>query len=78
MKLAITSDLHLGDQLCSLVKWNGNDFIEGPKYKEFREAAGTKNDYLILLGDILDFSVTSYENAYRAGKVFFTWCRKIK
>ncbi len=78
MKLAITSDTHLGDPLCSLVEWNGNDYKEGPKYKEFREAAGTGNDYLILLGDILDFSVTSYENAYRAGKVFFTLVQKDK
>ena len=78
MKLAITSDIHLGDPLCSLVEWNGNDYIEGPKYNEFREAAGTGNDYLILLGDILDFSVTSYENAYRAGKVFFTLIQKDK
>ena len=78
MKLAITSDTHLGDPLCSLVEWNGNDYVEGPKYQEFREAAGTNNDYLILLGDILDFSVTSYENAYRAGKVFFTLVQKDK
>ena len=78
MKLAITSDTHLGDPLCSLVEWNGNDYTEGPKYQEFKEAAGTGNDYLILLGDILDFSVTSYENAYRAGKVFFTLVQKDK
>ncbi len=78
MKLAITSDTHLGDPYCSLVEWNGNDYREGPKYKEFKEAAGTGNDYLILLGDILDFSVTSYENAYRAGKVFFTLIQKDK
>ena len=72
MKLAITSDIHLGDPLCSMVKWDGNDFKEGPEYKYFREKAGTGNDYLILLGDILDFSVTSYAKAYRAGKVFFS------
>ncbi len=78
MKLAIISDTHLGDPLCSLVEKNGNDYIEGPKYKEFREAAGTGNDYLILLGDILDFSVTSYENAYRAGKVFFSLVQEDK
>ena len=34
------------------------------------------NDYLILLGDILDFSVTSYENAYKAGKTFFSLIKK--
>ena len=78
MKLTITSDTHLGDPQCSLVKWKGNDYVAGPKYQEFREAAGTYNDYLILLGDILDFSVTSYENAYRAGKVFFSLVQKDK
>ena len=72
MKLAITSDIHLGNFLCSLVEWNGNEYVEGSKYKDFCEAAGTGNDYLVLLGDILDFSVTSYEDAYQAAKVFFT------
>ncbi len=72
MKLAIISDLHLGNSLCSLVEWNGNEYVEGPKYPEFCEAAGTGNDYLILLGDVLDFSTAGYENAYEAAKVFFT------
>ncbi len=72
MKLAIISDLHLGNLLCSLVEWNGNEYVEGSKYKEFCEASGTGNDYLILLGDVLDFTVTSYEKAYQAAKVFFT------
>ncbi len=76
MKLAITSDLHLGNLLCSLVEWNGNEFKEGPKYRDFCEAAGTGNDYLVLLGDILDFSVAGYDNAYAAAKVFFTLLQK--
>ncbi len=76
MKLAITSDLHLGNLLCSLVEWNGNEYKEGSKYREFCEAAGTGNDYLILHGDILDFSVAGYENAYAAAKVFFTLLQK--
>ena len=37
MKLAITSDTHLGDPLCSLIEWNGNDYVEGPKYQEFEK-----------------------------------------
>jgi predicted phosphodiesterase len=78
MKLSIISDTHLGDPLCTLVTKNGKSLAEGPKYKDFREAAGTNNDYLILLGDILDFSVTSYENAYKAGKVFFSLIQKDK
>ncbi len=78
MKLAITSDIHLGNALCSLVEWNGNEYAEGSKYRDFCEAAGTGNDYLILLGDILDFSVAGYEDAYAAAKVFFTLLQKDK
>ena len=76
MKLAIASDLHLGNLLCSLVEWNGEEYKEGPKYRGFCEAAGSGNDYLILHGDILDFSVAGYENAYAAAKVFFTLLQK--
>jgi len=78
MKIAIISDTHLGDPLCTLVEKKGDSFIAGRKYKEFKDAAGTKNDYLILLGDILDFSVTSYQNAYEYGKAFFTMIQKDK
>jgi predicted phosphodiesterase len=78
MKLAIISDAHLGDPLCTLVELKDNLYIPGPKYSGFIDAAGTGNDYLILLGDILDFSVASYENAYAAGKAFFTMLAKDK
>lgn len=78
MKLAIISDVHLGDPLCTLVESKNNLYTAGPRYSEFKEAAGTGNDYLILLGDILDFSVTSYENAYAAGKAFFSMLGKDK
>jgi predicted phosphodiesterase len=44
--------------------------VIGPAYKAFRDAVG-RVDYLILLGDIFDFSVTSYEAAYKQAKVFF-------
>ncbi len=33
MKLAITSDTHLGDPLCSLVEWNGNDYKKDQSIK---------------------------------------------
>ena len=78
MRLAIISDTHLGDPLCTLVEKKGEVFSAGPKYNEFKEAAGVNNDYLILLGDILDFSVTSYENAYNTGKAFFKLIKKDK
>ncbi|HEO64620.1 MAG TPA: metallophosphoesterase, partial [Spirochaetes bacterium] len=72
MKLAIISDTHFGDPMGTLVSYDSsNKPIVGPKYNVFREAAGKGNRYLILLGDIFDFSITSYSKAYEAGKVFF-------
>ncbi|HUU44768.1 MAG TPA: metallophosphoesterase [Acidobacteriota bacterium] len=77
MKLAITSDTHFGDPMCTLVK---NDHtgqpILGPKYLEFRERVGQDNDFLILVGDILDFSLASYQEVYQAAKVFFVQIQK--
>lgn len=72
MKLAIISDTHLGAELCTLVEKSGDKYIPGPKFQALMDGAGTENTYIILLGDILDFSVASYENAYSAAKTFFT------
>jgi len=74
MKLAIISDTHFGDPECSLVPLDPktNKYILGTKkYDDFRNAAGINNDYLILLGDIFDFSIASYQEAYAASKEFF-------
>lgn len=71
LRAAIVSDTHFGDDLCTLVTEGLHGATLGPAYGLFREAVG-KVDYLILLGDILDFSVASYEKAYRHAKVFFT------
>lgn len=48
----------------------------GPKYEEFKKTAGDQNDFLILVGDIFDFSITSYDKAYRCAKVFFEQTKK--
>ena len=71
MRIAVISDTHFGDPLCTLVI-NGHDGEPqlGPAYPALRKAVG-KVDYLILLGDILDFSVASYEKAYKQARVFF-------
>jgi UDP-2,3-diacylglucosamine pyrophosphatase LpxH len=71
MRIAVISDTHFGDPLCTLVT-NGHDGEPqlGPAYPALRNAVG-KVDYLILLGDILDFSVASYERAYKQAQVFF-------
>ena len=72
MRLAVISDTHFGEPLCTLVT-NGQDGEPshlGPAYPALQRAIG-KVDYLILLGDILDFSVASYERAYKQAQLFF-------
>ncbi len=77
MKLAIISDTHFGDPMSTLVSYDSNNKpVIGPKYDAFLKVAGTGNKYLILLGDIFDFSITSYSRAYEAGKVFFEQVKK--
>ncbi len=77
MKLAIISDTHFGDPMGTLVSYDSNEKpVIGSKYSGFRDAAGKGNKYLILLGDIFDFSITSYSKAYEAGKVFFEQVKK--
>ena len=73
MRIAITSDTHFGDPMCTLV--DHESMKPGSRYDRFLEAAGTDNDYLVLAGDILDFSITDYQTAHTAAAVFF---RKIK
>jgi UDP-2,3-diacylglucosamine pyrophosphatase LpxH len=71
VRIAIISDTHFGDEHGTLVSLDGRGEPEiGPAYRALKNAVG-QVDYLILLGDIFDFSVTSYENAYKQGKVFF-------
>ena len=73
MKIAIVSDMHLGDaasQICARDPQTGQAVI-GPKYDAFAEASGKGNDFLILLGDILDFSIQQYRDTYEVAKVFF-------
>jgi UDP-2,3-diacylglucosamine pyrophosphatase LpxH len=72
MRIAVVSDTHFGDGLCTLVSSGGVSEPDqtGPAYVAFKRAVG-RVDYLVLLGDIIDFSVASYEAAYRSAKVFF-------
>jgi 3',5'-cyclic AMP phosphodiesterase CpdA len=71
MRLAVISDVHFGDDLCTLVATGpAGEPCLGPAYPALQRAVG-RVDYLILLGDILDFSVASYQDAYRAARAFF-------
>lgn len=70
MKIAITSDIHLGDPNCVLI---GKDSSLGSKFDEFKKTLKEKGkiNYLILLGDIFDFSIRSYEQVYTIAEKFF-------
>jgi predicted phosphodiesterase len=72
MKIVITSDTHFGDGTSQLAAFdsNGNPAL-GPKYPEFKEACGTNNDYLVMLGDVIDVAIEDYKDAYNVAKVFF-------
>jgi len=71
MKAAVLSDTHLGDQDSKLAEG-----AQSPWYHELRRVikvrtGGEPLDYLILSGDILDFSIASFEDACKAARPFF-------
>ena len=78
MRFVIISDTHFGDREGTLVSCKGDVPEIGPRYDEFKERAGERNDYLILLGDILDFSIENYNDVYPAARVFFRQIQKDK
>jgi metallophosphoesterase superfamily enzyme len=71
MRVAIISDTHLGDPKSTMANQGG----VGSRYAQFKsiikERLGNEIEYLILLGDVMDFAVSSYQDAYEAGKQFF-------
>lgn len=76
MKLAIISDTHFGDDNSQLaaIPQGKTDPEVGPKYAALVQAVGGQGanlDYLVLAGDILDFSVASYDKAYTVARAFF-------
>ena len=81
-RIAIISDLHLGDPESTLVIKDKNGEIIDNKYyfPRLKKAArqedengnnGHKNDYLVLLGDIIDFAIVSYQDAFDVARKFF-------
>ncbi len=72
MRISIISDTHFGDQMGTLIEYDENGTLDkGRLYDKFHEAVGKNNDYLVLLGDILDFSIVGYVEAYQVAKKFF-------
>lgn len=77
MKIAVVSDTHFGDEAGTLVCMDSNRLpVIGPRYPAFKQAVGRNNDYLVLLGDIFDFSIASYEKAYQFARTFFLQIQK--
>jgi predicted phosphodiesterase len=76
VRLAIISDTHFGDGNCALVTRDVNgQYRQGPKYAELRKSLGGKVNYLVLAGDVFDFSIASYDEAYGYARAFFQWLR---
>lgn len=78
MRIAIVSDFHLGDPMATLAARDEKtgQIRLGSMYKEFKakineKSGGQTLDYLVLMGDILDFSIVSYNEAYAIGQYFF-------
>ncbi len=76
MKLAFISDTHFGDGSGVLVDEVAGAFRRTKEYVKFLEAAGTNNDYLVLLGDILDFSIEEYAKVYHVAGAFFRFLKE--
>lgn len=73
MKLAVVSDLHFGDPESTLVVREGpHVFRLGPGFERLRAQLAPLGtlDYLVLLGDVFDFSVASWALAYQAAIPF--------
>ena len=80
MKIAITSDIHLGDSESRLDP-NCSGYNKGHLFYEFVDLLYNHSprgpvDYLILNGDILDFSINSFANSCNIAKKFFQEIKK--
>ncbi len=76
MRLAVISDIHLGDSSSSMAtrESSGNKIGEG--YERFVDTIrerfdGEPLDYLVLLGDVLDFAIEHYSKAYSIAGMLF-------
>jgi hypothetical protein len=76
MRIVMISDTHFGDPMCALV--NHDTPAPGKAYEKFKEKAGQNNDYLVLLGDIVDFSIVGYVKAYTVAEAFFEMIKRDK
>lgn len=71
MKAAVLSDTHLGDPRSKLALGAQSASYLRMKNVILERTGGKPLDYLILSGDILDFSIASFEDACKAARPFF-------
>ena len=82
--MAIISDTHFGDPLSAMARRDKKSgrIVPGSLYAAFRDALvetlGKNIDFLVLLGDIFDFSVTHYAESFAVGQFFFQQIRQDK
>jgi len=74
MKVAVISDLHFGDAGCVLVEEARTGWCLRARVAEQLEWLKTV-DVLVLLGDIFDFSIAEYQEAFAAATPFFNWLK---
>ena len=83
MTIAIISDTHIGDAASRLVNDHGSFSSNIPAYKNFKEGIlkftnGQPIKYLVLLGDIMDFSINSINNSITIARPFFKQIKEDK
>ncbi len=78
MRVAMISDIHFGDPMSVMAFKDPEDhqLYLGSRYEEFKNTIkntfkGKPLNYLVLMGDILDFSIAHYSIAYEIGRFFF-------
>jgi UDP-2,3-diacylglucosamine pyrophosphatase LpxH len=73
MKFAVLSDTHLGDPECTLAFMDQSGKIRsGFNLTDFLDALGKNNDFIIILGDMLDFAINDYGDVYAVARYFFS------
>ncbi len=88
-RMVVLSDLHLGDPgsvfHCTTKDSQGNEVWVGPDLMRLKNSLSelgvneeNRADYMVLAGDVLDFSIESFGKAYSVARRFFTALRQLK
>lgn len=70
MRFALLSDLHFGDENARLTFKQDGKYLLCENFNELKEQIKPV-DFLILMGDVFDFSISGYAQAYEAASPFF-------